>query len=178
MAKRITPSDLAKPPKPKKVCKPKAKKEKKADAAVAAAAEKEAADAAKQVPLPIEGEAAAPAESTVVQETPAPVFKTPAEKRADLAAPSPYAALGNAKKDVSKPQTGGFFSFPDEVVGSKDQNQQKFLIFYFKNLQDYEDVLKVFFLKGGRSHPLLDDKKLADIVRRYANDTAGETGTK
>jgi hypothetical protein len=86
-----------------------------------------------------------------------------------------YLALSNTEKVID--ESGGrrgFFQFPKELKGAQDFNIRDFLVFYFDDKEDYEIVRKFFEKKShATAHPILDEKKLADIVRERTSLNAG-----
>lgn len=75
-----------------------------------------------------------------------------------------YGKLDNVDKNPARGR--GFFTFPEDISGVQNINDRPFLVFYFDDKEDYETVRSFFDMKGkARSHPLLDSKKLAKLVR-------------
>lgn len=78
-----------------------------------------------------------------------------------------YLSLSKTNKRLTEqPGKKGFFQKPKEIVGVQDLNIKDFLAFYFDNKEDYEVVRKFFEIPShATAHPILDEKKLASIVR-------------
>lgn len=79
-----------------------------------------------------------------------------------------YHALSNTeKKIVERPgDRKGFFRFPNQIKGIQELNIKDFLVFYFDSKEDYVLVKKFFEVPShAKVHPILDEKKLALIVR-------------
>ncbi len=80
---------------------------------------------------------------------------------------SSYESLDQTDKNIKKPQ--GFFAFPEELKGEQDVGAQEFLVFYFRNREDYKLVLDFFELhtKHNKVHPELKTEKLVTLVKQH-----------
>lgn len=83
-----------------------------------------------------------------------------------------YLSLEDSEKRISAGSgTKSFFSFPEDLKGVQDIGVRNFLVFYFDEKEDYEIVKRFFEVtsRKSKSHPILDEKKLADLVRAEEN---------
>ena len=90
-------------------------------------------------------------------------FNAAVKKMRDLG----YDRVDDIPKDV-KPASGGFFQFPQQIVGVKNTNEREFLVFYFEaeEMEAYKKVRAFFELKAKTRtvHPILDTAKLTAVV--------------
>lgn len=79
---------------------------------------------------------------------------------------SQYESLNQTQKELKKPK--GFFTFPEELKGEQDVGAQEFLVFYFRNRDDYKMVLDFFELQTphNKVHPELKTEKLVTLVKQ------------
>lgn len=79
---------------------------------------------------------------------------------------SKYDKLDDTEKQIQ--QQDGFFTFPEDLKGTQDQNEQEFLVFYFRNTEQYEYVRNFFEIvtHSKLSHPKLNSNKLYKLVKK------------